>query len=493
MALPFLLLSLHAAAVSAGIGPETVENFAGYVPVNGTRNLFYWFFESRSNPSTDPFILWMTGGPGCSGMLALLVENGPYHVDKSGELSLNPYSWNSNANILFIDQPVGTGFSYNSNPVDIGVTNEEEMAANMWEFFQKWFGQHTKYASLPFFIAAESYGGHYAPALAYHIQQQNEASAGAKINLRGVMIGDGLVDPLHQYPSYPKYAKMHQSELHATNREIALMEAALVPCVPLMAACGGWGKQCQDCNSPKTTNGTCAPPKDDPSGLPCCRDNNGVPCTSQVLRFLACSNAYDFCNLGELIPIQASGVNLYDVTKKCEVKPLCYDFSAQTNWLNKPENMKALGVKKNKWSSCNREVEIKLVFAGDWMLTFKDAIKSLLEKGVPVLIYHGENDFIVNWLGGQAWTNALPWSGSLGFRTAKNTTYVVDGAEAGTFKSFKGLTFMKLAGSGHLVPMDKPKAALDMVQKFMAGKPWAPQEVDLVNDLGAFWNTLITV
>jgi cathepsin A (carboxypeptidase C) len=98
-----------AANVSGGVGPETVENFSGYITVNTTRNLFYWFFESRSSPATDPLILWMTGGPGCSGMLALFVENGPYKISSGGSLSLNPYSWNANANIVFIDQPVGSG------------------------------------------------------------------------------------------------------------------------------------------------------------------------------------------------------------------------------------------------------------------------------------------------------------------------------------------------------------------------------------------------
>eukprot|EP00966_Prymnesium_polylepis_P280777 6487525-Prymnesium_polylepis.1 len=72
----------------------------------------------------------------------------------------------------------------------------------MFEFFQNWFAANPKYAKQPFFIAAESYGGHYAPALAQFIQQNNAAAA-TPINLRGVMIGDGLVDPVHQYPSYP--------------------------------------------------------------------------------------------------------------------------------------------------------------------------------------------------------------------------------------------------------------------------------------------------
>lgn len=61
----------------SNIGPEKATNFAGYVGVhNNTRHLFFWFFESRNSPSTDPFVLWMTGGPGCSSLVALFYENG---------------------------------------------------------------------------------------------------------------------------------------------------------------------------------------------------------------------------------------------------------------------------------------------------------------------------------------------------------------------------------------------------------------------------------
>jgi len=72
----------------------------------------------------------MTGGPGCSGMLALFVENGPYKVDSSGTLSLNPNSWNSNSNVIWIDQPVGSGFSYGDNGFD-AITSETEMATDV--------------------------------------------------------------------------------------------------------------------------------------------------------------------------------------------------------------------------------------------------------------------------------------------------------------------------------------------------------------------------
>merc|ERR1712054_734902 len=108
------------------------------------------------------------------GMLALFVENGPYHVDNNQKVTINPYSWNTRANILYIDQPVGTGFSYNSNPLDIGVTNEHEMGLDMWEFFQHFFSAHPKYAKLRFFITGESYAGHYIPALAHTIQEKNK-------------------------------------------------------------------------------------------------------------------------------------------------------------------------------------------------------------------------------------------------------------------------------------------------------------------------------
>jgi len=100
----------------------------------------------------------------------------------------------------------------------------------------------------------------------------------------------------------------------------------------------------------------------------------------------------------------------------------------------------------------------------------------LLEDDIPVLIYHGENDIIVNWMGGQAWTNKLQWSGSAGFALAKNTTYMVDGENKGSFKSYKGFTFMKLKDAGHLVPMDQGKAALDMVTKFLAGQPFSEED-----------------
>lgn len=73
----------------------------GFRKDNGT-HLYYWFFEARHNPETAPLVFWFTGGPGCSGLTALFLENGPYKVDKNLQLTINPYSWNEQANLLFV-------------------------------------------------------------------------------------------------------------------------------------------------------------------------------------------------------------------------------------------------------------------------------------------------------------------------------------------------------------------------------------------------------
>merc|ERR1712232_1397857 len=180
---------------------------------------------------------------------------------------------------------------------------------------------------------------------------------------------------------------------------------------------------------------------------------------------VACLQAYDTCNFAELIPVQESGANLYDVRKPCTVKPLCYDFSAETQWLN--AHVKELGAHKSNWTSCNRVVDLKLVSHGDWMLGFQQDLPPLLAAGLPVLVYFGDQDFIVNWMGGQKWTNAFEWPGKAGFNAAPNMTYTVDGTDAGSYKTYKGFTFMKITGAGHLVPMDKPKVALDFLTKLL--------------------------
>ena len=107
---------------------------AGYLDVAVGVKYFFWMFESRSKPSTDPLVLWLTGGPGCSSQLALLAENGSCNMAKNGTgTEKNPYSWTSNANVIWVDQPAATGFS-TGLPL---VHDEDGVASNMYNFMQE--------------------------------------------------------------------------------------------------------------------------------------------------------------------------------------------------------------------------------------------------------------------------------------------------------------------------------------------------------------------
>jgi len=414
-----------------GFGPEKVVNFAGYIQVNKTRELFFWFFESRSQPDTDPFVLWMTGGPGCSSLVALFYENGPYQITDNLSLTLNPYSWNEVANVLWIDQPVGAGFSYSSLG-DIGVVTEDQMANDMYQFFQSFFHQYPKYAKNDFYVFGESYAGHYVPAFSARVfrSNQNPEPGAIEINLKGIGIGNGLVNPAIQYQYYAKYAWEH----HLVNAaEYAIMQAGIIPCIALIEAC--------------TQNST--------------------------LGWVACINAYVVCNYAELIPVQFTGVNLYDVREQCKIDPLCYNFSGVENWVKLPDVKKALGTGEHPWRECNRITELKLVFAGDWMLNFADDIPELLAANISVLVYAGEYDYICNWLGNSMWVDRLDWPGQGSYRASKNQTWTVDGTVAGTFKSAEGLTFLKVKDAGHMVPLNQPKNSLDMLSRVLKRQPFS--------------------
>jgi len=413
----------HYNATNSGYGPEKVLNWAGYITINSTRHLWYWFFESRNEPSTDPFVLWMTGGPGCSSQLALFYENGPYIINPDLSLSLNPNSWNSFANVLWIDQPAGTGFSW-LGAGDPGVTSELEMAENMWGFFQQFFTQFPKYANLPFYVTGESYGGHYVPALSAYIERQNQLGNGNHINFQACAIGNGLVDPLSQYPEYAPYSLDHKMVGKLT---YDVMEAGLPACLDLIEHCA--------------TNSTRG--KDD------------------------CVEAFDTCNNDELGPPEQSGLNPYDVRIPCGPFPLCYNMTGVSDLLAEPAVIKALGTQGHPWQECSQAVYNRLVSNGDWVLNFAIDVPFLLAAGKQVVVYSGEYDFICNWYGGNAWTHQLQWPGQNAFNTAPNTTWTVDNKFAGTAITAMNFTFVRVANAGHMVPMNQPVNALALLKNLL--------------------------
>eukprot|EP01038_Epipyxis_sp_PR26KG_P014955 gene14955-20117_t len=424
-----------------GLCDTTVKSVSGYFSVDSglDKNYFYWLFESRSSPSDDPLIMWLTGGPGCSSQLALLSENGPCTVSQDGKSTINnPYAWNSNANIMWIDQPAHVGFSYGRKGTDYD-HNETEVGEDMYNFLQEFFKGHPEYAEKPFFVFGESYGGHYAPAVASRIFNGNKNNEGLKINLQGVGVGNGLTDPLVQYKYYPEMAMNNSYGIKTVSEDdYSKMVKHLPGCTALTVAC---------------------------------QANSSL-----------CDQAYTYCNLVETTPYYNTGLNPYDIRKPCGDSSLCYDFTNIETFLNLDSTRQALHVssKVDKWETCNTAVDV--AFMSDWMRNYQQVIIPMLEGGVRVLIYAGDVDFICNWMGNKAWTLGLTWDGKQRFNaegdhpwfySKEGSNDAIVGGFARTAHSLvsKGsLTFLQVVEAGHMVPMDQPQAALTMLNTFINGK-----------------------
>lgn len=140
------------------------DQFAGYLTVDEKhqRRIFYWYVESQNSPAEDPVVLWTNGGPGCSGMVGFGTEHGPYYISASGELSPNPYSWNQLANIIYVEQPSGVGFSYSERQSDYK-TGDHQAAADNYMLILAFLERFPERKANDFYISSESYGGHYMP------------------------------------------------------------------------------------------------------------------------------------------------------------------------------------------------------------------------------------------------------------------------------------------------------------------------------------------
>jgi cathepsin A (carboxypeptidase C) len=134
------------------------KQYTGWLDI-GPKHLFFWYFESQSDPTNDPLVLWLTGGPGGSGAIALFGELGPCLINEHGNGTVhNPYGWSKNANLIVMDQPAGVGFSYldKDEPVP---GDSFTAAADMHNFMQIFVSQaFPDLSKNPFHISGESYG-----------------------------------------------------------------------------------------------------------------------------------------------------------------------------------------------------------------------------------------------------------------------------------------------------------------------------------------------
>lgn len=403
---------------------------SGYFKLERTydAHMFFFLFESRKQTEEkSPLVLWMTGGPGCSSELAIFYENGPWNLRRGSDgdirLEEKEYGWDVSADMIFVDQPINTGFSYSDNPDDL-CYDENCVSKDMVDFMVALLDARPELRGRDFYVTGESYAGHYVPAVAFQVFL---ASRGKDrildIALKGLAIGNGLTNPAIQYGAYPEFAFQHGLISEMSKNEM----------MSIYPAC-------------KYALETC--------------DSYSIA--------IECVVAVQFCQATMFTPILVAnpGINVYDYRKSCD-GDLCYDFSLLEEYLNKDDVKAMLGVPKDKvWEECNMQVHEDMM--ADWGHRFDIELPTMLEAGIRVMIYAGDKDIICNELGNRQWVDALEWKGSQEWKHAKNSTWLLDsGEEAGIVTEVGPLSFVSVKGAGHMVPMDQPKAALHMITKFL--------------------------
>jgi len=417
--------------------PESPKSVSGYMDVTGSaydkdeeKHFYFWFFEKRESKTSlrtsdehTPLIVWLSGGPGCSSTLALLFENGPCSVNLDGtETVPNPHSWNKVAHVLYVDQPAGVGFSHSKKDSKEG---EKVVGEDMYYFLQSFYKAHPKYAKNPLFVVGESYGGHFAPAVAHRIHQGNKKLKDnlIHINLKGLAVGNGLTDPKVQYQHYAEMAYHNSHDIKTVPEKVyKTMEKATPACVEMINKCT----------------------------------------SSQGNKFF-CQVAENFCSMSLVAPFTATGLNMYDIRKKCNKGELCYDFDRITKFMNKPSTRQALHIsdKSGEWKTCSKHVFNQ--FTTDMMRDVSSYVSELVDNNIAALIYAGDTDYICNYIGNKAWTVDLKWKHQEQFKASK----AYEWKKQGLAKSYKGLTFLQVYDAGHMVPHDQPEVALEMITDFV--------------------------
>ncbi|CAL4905204.1 unnamed protein product [Urochloa decumbens] len=220
LALHLLPLSGHAATVVTRLpgfdGPLPFSLETGYVSIDEDTGaeLFYYFVESERSPATDPVFLWLTGGPRCSGFCGVAFEIGPINFvvepydGTLPRLVYNPDSWTRAASVLFLDSPVGTGFSYARDPqgYDVGDISSSRQVVT---FLRKWFDDHPWLLSNPFYVGGDSYAGKTVPLVVQYISEGIEEMRHPLINLKGYLVGNPVTGEKIDMNSRIPYAHSH--------------------------------------------------------------------------------------------------------------------------------------------------------------------------------------------------------------------------------------------------------------------------------------------
>ncbi|KAL3538783.1 hypothetical protein ACH5RR_002149 [Cinchona calisaya] len=426
----------------------------GYVSVGEIDDvqLFYYFIESEGDPSRDPLMLWLTGGPGCSAFSGLVYEIGPLNFDFEtfdGSLPsflLNPYSWTKLANIIFLDAPVGTGFSYATTYKGYH-SSDVKTVEEIYTFLQKWLLKHPKFIKNRLYISGDSYAGLLVPMIVYKISEGIEAGIKPRMNIQGYVIGnpktDSRIDGNSIVPFTHRLALL--SDEYYEMAKINCHEEYVNP-DPENAWCLYALQFYKECIKNIFTANVLEPackfrsskPEDLESGNTHLEDDSDI-------RILPRSNGKEsWCRNDNYV--------------------LSYV------WANDLAVQEALHIRKGtieEWIRCNKS------------LSYDETVESVVqyhqllsEKGYEALVYSGDHDMVFPYIGTLKWIRLLNLTIDDDWRP-----WIVDAQVAGYTERYiynktqSHLTFATVKGAGHTAPEYKPKQCFAMLERFFESYP----------------------
>lgn len=459
----FLLALLSIGQISCQVQADLVTDlpdypykgrfYSGYLDLEDPlKKYHYLFVEATDDPYNAPLVLWLNGGPGCSSLLGWSTEIGPAIFKGSDEtFSFNEYTWNKLANILYLESPGNVGFSYiDSYAIQELYIDDEVSAQENFQALQNFFKKFPTYKTHDFYIAGESYAGIYIPRLAEKIVDFNaQVSTSQKINFKGFLIGNGVTNWKYDTsPALLDFAFTHSLysyEMRKDYMKYCVKEPSTEECNTILKKINellnglNIYDLLQDCG--KRT------------------DNKNINTDSFYYQYAR------WAFPKQQTPNRNFLGYLFD-QEPLRLDPPCIDSQGPNKFFNRPEVKAALHVKTSiNWAMCTDSVNenYKIFPEGSYYLYPK-----LIESGLKILIFSGDTDMAVPYNGSQKWIDSLklgvvsPWRS---WRAFNDMTTL-----AGYRTIYRGLTFVTVKGTGHMVPQWKPKEAFYMFQQFLKGE-----------------------
>jgi len=366
-------------------------------------------------------VVWFQGGPGCSSLIGLFTEHGPFVPNSKGDLDLNPLSWNRLVNVLYVEAPAGVGFSFSDNPGDYD-TNDTLTAADNLIFLELFFSQEfPQYQKNDLWITGESYAGEYIPQLVQNILNESQVLSQT---LKGFMIGNPVIDCIAVQES----GNTIQVQLFFWH--------GLIPFVLY--------QQWMQSN---------------------CSEPNINPSQECLSFFNDINNIIGFYDPDNLYTDNCTGNATLDATATQNLGCISFDDNLDA-YLNRADVQTAIHAKPTLWQECAGSPAFNYTFTSPSMIPWYNYIFSKAPH-IRVLIYSGDVDIATVphaltqiCLQELKSTQLSPWR-----------PWFVNGQTAGYVEVHDKYTYATVKGAGHEVPTYQPWSAYNMFQRFLNNQP----------------------